>query len=77
MIESNVREINKTVSGIENPSQKILAIAIEANQRFIEYLEELETSPLNICAGVTVKAEEKTIKFLSIEEIVEWITSNK
>ena len=58
-----------------NPNGKELAVVIEMYQKYIEYLDELETAPITIDTTVTVKVDGKTIRFNNEEDMSSWITS--
>lgn len=72
-IEEQVKQI--IAIGRENGDSRSLAVAIEAQQRWIEYLELLESLPLDTDASLTVRVDGKTIRFNSSEEMAKWIAS--
>lgn len=76
-IQQNVNETSKLA--FENADSKTIAVIVNMNQLYIEYLDELETAPLETKAGeITVKLDGKTnIRFKSVEDLASWITSNK
>ena len=75
-IQQNVRETSKLA--FENADSKTLAVIVNMNQLYIEYLDELETAPLETKSGeVTVKVDGKTIRFRNVEDFSSWITSSK
>jgi len=73
MIQQIVNEITRCA--LEHPTVKNLMVAIEAQQRFMEYLDELEVAEFDIDTTVTVKVDGKTIRFEGIEDVTTWITS--
>lgn len=75
MLEQGVRQAR--TDAIDTGCPKIIDIAVEAVQRWIEYLDELELSDFRIDTEVTVQTKGKTIKFPGIDEVAEWITSTK
>lgn len=54
-----------------------IAIVLEMNQRYKEYLDDLEIADLRTDTNVVVKVDDETIKFSSIEDVAAWITANK
>jgi hypothetical protein len=75
-IQQNVLAANKLA--FENADSKTLALIVDMNQLYIEYLDELETAPLETKFGeVTVKVDGKTIRFRNVEDFSSWITSSK
>jgi predicted RNA-binding protein Jag len=75
MIQQQVASIVQ--QAMQNGDKKSLALAVDAAQRYYEYLDELEISPLDIDTNISVQVEGKTIRFQNVEEIASWITSNK
>lgn len=71
-IEQAVRNINAKVD--ENSSPRELALAVEANQLFKEYLEALEDSDLRIDPSVTIKVKGTTIRFDGRNDFADWLT---
>jgi hypothetical protein len=54
-----------------------IAVIVEDYQRYVEYLDELETSPLdNIEKAITVKVDGQTIKFKSDKDFTNWIAEH-
>lgn len=66
-----------TAAAVESGDPRLMAMAFELNQRLYEYLDDLEIIDHKIDACVFVKIEGKTIKFRTIEDVAEWITSNR
>lgn len=53
-----------------------IAVLSERYQQYIDYLDELLDSEINIDVSVTVRIDGKqTIKFKNIEDVAEWITN--
>ena len=71
-IEQAVKNINALVD--ENSSPRELALAIEANQLFKEYLEALEDSNLRIDPGITVKVKGTVIRFDNQNAFANWLS---
>jgi hypothetical protein len=79
MIAEIIGAINDTVRRMLDagkPDPLVLAVAIEANQQYYEYLDEL-IDGVETCASVTVQVDGRTIRFPDIESVAQWITSNK
>ena len=76
-IQQNVRDTSKLA--FENADSKTLAVIVNMNQLYIEYLDELETAPLEIKSSeITVRVDGKTnIRFKNVEDLASWITSHK
>lgn len=72
-LEAHARQLS--AEAVDNPA--LIDTAVEVWQRWIEYLDELELSDLTVDESVTVRTAGMTIKFPSIDEVTEWITSNK
>ncbi len=53
MIQQIVNETNQILNS-EQPTKRVLAVGIEINQLYLEYLEWLEEQDLSIENGVTV-----------------------
>jgi hypothetical protein len=54
-----------------------IAVIVEDYQRYMEYLDELETDPLGkFDMGVTVKVDGQTIRFKNDEDFANWIAEN-
>lgn len=51
---------------------RLLALAVEANQRYIEYLEEVQAMP-RFDPSVTVKVDGSTIRFENDQQFAEWL----
>ena len=79
MIQNTINHINALVEAMNDtgkPDPRVLAVAREANQRYMEYLDALLD---NICisTAVTVRVDGQTIQFENIEQVAQWITSTK
>ena len=72
MIQQTVEEITKLAT--DEPTEKNLALAVDAAQRYLEYLDELELNA-TVDESVTVKVEGHTIKFKNAEDMAAWITT--
>jgi len=73
MIEQRVKKIERIAR--ENPTDKNIAIAAEATQRYVEYLDDLLDADLTVDESVIVEVEGKKIKFKSAEAMSAWITT--
>lgn len=75
-IQQLVEDVNKDIYILRESGQlekRVLAVGIEMNQRFIEYLDELEISPLHIQNGVDVDVDGKIIRFKNMDDFSEWV----
>lgn len=79
-IEQIVRESNSMIGAMLNRDKRILAIGIEINQRYFEYLEELENAltdgRIQIGNSVTVIVDGKKIKFKNTDDFSNWLSEN-
>lgn len=79
-ISEIVNESNALLAGITNPDKRILAIGIEINQRYVDYLDELEDALINghirIESGVTVALDGRTIKFKDTHDFSNWLSEH-
>lgn len=78
-IQESINQINATVRAMcdsGKPDPKVLAVAVEANQLYLEWLDEL-LDGVKVCTAVVVRVAGETIKFQSIEDVAAWITSSK
>jgi len=76
MIDETIKKINSIVENMgENGelSERALAIAIECNQRYIEYLDDLLDS-VHVSGDITVSVDGKKIKFQNANSMAAWIT---
>lgn len=73
MIQNRVKLIN-AMAREGKPNARTLAVAIESNQLFIEYLDELLDN-VSVDTSVTVQVDGQKIKFCSIEDVSEWIVN--
>ena len=76
MIEEIVRESRRLIAETDSPDEKSVAIAREIEQRWYEYLDELLSKDIKIDTSVTVRVDGQTIKFSSIEDVAQWITTS-
>ena len=76
-IQQNIIDTNKLA--FENADGKTLAVIVNMNQLYIEYLDELETALLETKSSeITVKVDGKTnIRFKNVEDLASWIASHK
>jgi sulfur carrier protein ThiS len=80
VIQQTIAQINLLVNQMNEtgkPDKRVLAIAAEANQRYIEYLDELETTAKPCPAEVVVEVDGETIKFQNIQDVATWLTTQK
>ena len=54
-----------------------IAVVIEMNQKYTEYLDELETAEFKFTDRVITRTEGETIIFNSIEDVAKWITTHR
>lgn len=57
-------------------SKRILAVGIEINQLYSEYLEELETADLHIQTGVTAEVDGRVIRFKDNADFSAWLAEH-
>lgn len=76
MIQERVNAITRLATS-EFTDGKTIAVAVESNQIYLEYLDSLLDADIIFDTSVTVKVDGVTIKFNSVEEMAAWITSNK
>jgi len=75
-IEELLKELNTlTYSAIDekNADPRLIGVAIEANQRYIEHLEDVQLLPLPD-RSVTVKVDGTTIRFDGDRQFAEWLS---
>lgn len=72
MFDQIGQEANQLLSK-EEFTERDVYVADELAQRYIELLEELESSPLLITSEIVVKTDGQSIKFPSIEEVSSWL----
>lgn len=72
MFDQIGREANQLLSK-EEFTERDVYVADQLTQRYIELLEELESSPLLITSEVIVKTDGQSIKFPSIEAVSLWL----
>jgi hypothetical protein len=78
-IQQIVNEANQILARAQQAGQlskRVLAVGIEINQRYSEYLEQLETADLHIQTGITVTVDGKTIRFQNDNDFSEWLAEN-
>lgn len=74
-----IQQIVDTANAIlkqEKPTKQMLAVGIEINQRYTEYLDELLDGELSQPEGVTVAVDGKTIHFPTSEAFANWLAEN-
>lgn len=54
----------------------MVAVALEANQLYIEYLDGLKYLTTDQNSSVTVKVDEKTIRFKNVEGLADWLSES-
>jgi hypothetical protein len=74
-IQQIVNETNQILHS-EPPTKRVLAVGIEINQRYLEYLEWLEEQDLSTENGVTVNVDGQKIRFPDMDKFANWITEN-
>lgn len=78
-IQQIVNQTNQILAQAQEAGQlskRVLAVGIEINQRYSEYLEQLETSDLHIQNGITVTVGGKKIHFKNDNDFSAWLTEN-
>lgn len=80
MTQNTVNYINAIIGAMVDtgkPDPKAVAVALEANQRWIEHLDELLDNLPEIKpeTAVVVKVNGTTIKFKNAEDMAAWITT--
>ena len=78
-IQQIVNETNETLAqlrGTEGFTKQVLAVGIEINQRYTEYLDALLDSDLSQPEGVTVVVDGKKIHFRNDEDFQNWLAEN-
>ena len=71
-----IQQIVDTANAIleqDKPTKQMLAVGIEINQRYTEYLDELLDGDLSQPEGVTVAVDGKTIHFPTSEAFANWL----
>lgn len=53
-----------------------MALVMEANQRYTEYLEWLETMPLVVNTNLTLEVDGKRVRFQTIDNMASWLSEN-
>lgn len=69
-IDEQVREIVAAVS--EGASSRDIAIAVEANQEYIDYLDHLKDT-LSVDESVIIQVNGTRIKFKNDDDLANWI----
>lgn len=78
-IQQIVNETNKTIHKLHEEgalTKQILAVGIEINQRYSEYLEALETADFQIQTGVTVEVNGQRVHFKNNDDFAAWVAEN-
>lgn len=75
MIDDTVRQANQIVENMRasgRNDKRVLAVAVEINQLYLEYLEEVETGPIPVHKGVYVEVDGQVIHFKDSEDFARW-----
>jgi predicted RNA-binding protein Jag len=75
MIDETIKNMNSIVEKMSEDgelSERALAIAVECNQRYIEYLDDL-LDTIHVNSNVTVYVDGKKIKFQNADSMAAWI----
>lgn len=78
-IQQIVIDTNPTIHKLHEEgklTKQVLAVGIEINQRYSEYLESLETADFKIQTGVTVNVEGKTVHFKTSDDFSNWLAEH-
>ena len=59
----------------QNPSPRSLAMAAEAQQRYVEYLDEVQKH-VKADSSVTVSTEGTNIRFADVDGMADWLAEN-
>jgi cell division ATPase FtsA len=76
MIDETVKSINcivKQMSEKNELSTRALALSVECNQLYLEYLDGLLDNINDIDISVTVQVDGKTIKFQNADAMAAWM----
>lgn len=73
MIQQTVEWLNE-LANTAPLDARTLAVIIEANQQYLEYLDALMDN-IQIDLSVTVQVDGQRVKFSSIEDVAQWITN--
>ena len=79
MIQQITTQTNKTLAGLRGTpefTKRVLAVGIEINQRYTEYLDELLDSDLSQPKGVTVEVDGRKIHFPDNDSFTAWLAEN-
>jgi len=77
-IQQTVEEGNASIRAMMaagDADPRALAIAVEMNQLYCDYLDSLLDSDLSVDIAVTVKVDGKCVKFRNIGDVSSWLTS--
>lgn len=76
-IQTNVQNVNRNIHALHEAGKlekRVLAVGIEMNQRYLEYLEELETAPLQVANGINIEVDGSIIHFDDMESFSSWLS---
>lgn len=75
-IEETVKAMSAQVFS-DNLRGRELAMVVEANQKYVDYLDDLFTAKLEVPAEcVTVQVNGTTIKFENADKFADWLAEN-
>ena len=75
MMEAILSELN-ALAFAGKLNSRDLALVMEANQRYTEYLEWLETMPLVVNTNLTLEVDGQRVRFQTIDNMASWLSEN-
>lgn len=78
-IQNNIKAINTTVQNMVESGKtdkRVIAIAVEMNQLYLEYLDELADLDLPLVNGVTVDLDGQAVRFRDIQSFSAWLAEH-